>query len=224
MIAYLCSICFILFALLGSIHFWCFHEPFYASEHRSLTLYGKIICDHIGITEEELDELTHFTLHYLNDRNASLDKQMTIKGQLREVFTEDEKLHMIDVRNLNLIANRLLIVSGIVFAATLVYLLIKGYPLQELFIAYKKVLLIVLAFFLVLGAWVFIDFDSFWTMFHHVFFPGNDLWILDLRKDILIMIVPPEFFFHLVTRIFFTFIGSLLLAYLLLFICRSKNG
>ena len=111
-ICYLCSFCFILFALLASIHFWCFYEPFYASEHRSLTLYGKSIADHIGINETELDELTHFTLSYLNDKDASLDKQMIVKGQLREVFTDDEKLHMIDVRNLNLIANKLLIISG----------------------------------------------------------------------------------------------------------------
>ena len=96
------------------------------------------------------------------------------------------------------------------------YLIIKKYPIIDLFATYKKVLLIILTVFLLLGAWVFIDFDSFWTMFHHVFFPGNDLWILDLRKDILIMIVPPEFFFHLVSRIFFTFIGSILLAYVLL--------
>ncbi len=222
---YLCSFSFILFALLASIHFWSFYEPFYASEHRSLTLYGKPIHEHIGIGLEELDELTHFTLSYLNDKDASLDKQMTVKGQLREVFTDDEKLHMIDVRNLNLTANCLMAVSGIVFALSLAYLLIRKYPLGDLFVAYKKVLLIVMTVFLVLGAWVFIDFDSFWTMFHHVFFPGNDLWILDLRKDILIMIVPPEFFFHLVSRIFFTFIGSLLLGYFVLFMNRRpKNG
>ncbi|MBR4462268.1 MAG: TIGR01906 family membrane protein [Erysipelotrichaceae bacterium] len=224
-ISYLCSITFILFAFLGNVHFWCFYEPFYASEHRTLTLYGKSIPEHIGISEEELDDLTHFTLSYLNDKDASLDRQMTIKGQLREVFTDDEKLHMIDVRNLNLFANKLLVVSGVVFVLTLIYLVVKKYPLAELFGIYKKVLLIVLAIFLLLGAWVFIDFDSFWTNFHHVFFPGNDLWILDLRKDILIMIVPPTFFFHLVSRIFFTFIGSLLLGNFLLYMNRrSSNG
>ena len=225
LLRYVCCFSFILFALLGSIHFWSFYEPFYASEHRSLTLYGKPIPEHIGISIDELDELTHFTLSYLNDKDASLDKQMTVKGQLREVFTDDEKLHMVDVRRLNLTANFLLILSGILFALSLGYLIIKKYPMQDLFMTYKKVLLIILSVFLLLGAWVFIDFDSFWTMFHHVFFPGNDLWILDLRKDILIMIVPPEFFFHLVSRIFFTFIGSILLAYVLLRMNRrSQHG
>ena len=222
-ICYICSISFILFALLGSIHFWCFYEPFYASEHRSLTLYGKTIPEHIGISVEELDELTHFTRSYLNDKDASLDKQMTIKGKMCEVFTDDEKLHMIDVRNLNLIANKLLILSGIVFVMTLFYLLIRKYPLGELFAVYKKVLLIVLAVFLVLGAWVFIDFDSFWNFFHHIFFAANDLWILDLRRDILIMIVPPEFFNHLVITITVTFFVLLLSPVLLywLFVKRK---
>ncbi len=225
LLSYVCCFSFILFTLLGSIHFWSFYEPFYASEHRSLTLYGKPIHEHIGISIDELDELTHFTLSYLNDKDASLDKQMTVKGQLCEVFTDDEKLHMVDVRRLNLTANFLLIVSGVLFVLSLGYLIITKYPMQDLFATYKKVLLFILSVFLLLGAWVFIDFDSFWTMFHHVFFPGNDLWILDLRKDILIMIVPPEFFFHLVSRIFFSFIGSILLAYVLLRMNRrSQHG
>jgi len=65
----------------------------------------------------------------------------------------------------------------------------------------------------VLGIWILIDFDSFWTSFHHVFFPSNDLWLLDLRKDILIMIVPPEFFNHLVVTIVVTFIAIIAVSY-----------
>ena len=209
MVCLICSLSFILFAFLGAVHFWCFHEPFYASEHRKLTLYGKSLPEHIGISIEELDELTSFTLDYLNDKNASLDRQMNIKGQMREVFTEDEKLHMVDVQKLNLIANKLLLISAIICLICIAFLLIKKQPFSILFNVYKKTMLTVLSVFAALGIWVFLDFDSFWTMFHHVFFPGNDLWILDLRKDILIMIVPPEFFYHLVIRILFTFIAIL---------------
>ncbi len=75
-----------------------------------------------------------------------------------------------------------------------------------------------------LGAWILIDFDGFWTYFHHVFFPGNDLWLLDLRSDILIMIVPPEFFNHLVVTIVITFVSLILLFGLFLYFMNKKES
>ena len=216
------AICFIIAALLFSVHFWAFNESFYRFEHSKLRLYGNTIADHIGISEEDLDKLTHFTLSYLNDPNASLDIQMNVKGQDREIFTDEEKLHMIDVRNLNLTANTLLIMTSIISLIAVVYAVFKK-ELSFLFKAYKKVLLAAGMVLLVLGVWILIDFDSFWTMFHHVFFPTNELWILDLRKDILIMIVPPEFFNHLVITIVVTFIAILALAYFALRFVTKKG-
>ena len=98
----------------------------------------------------------------------------------------------------------------------LVYNFLLHYLLYHLFHAYKKVLGYVLLVIGALVVWIVIDFDSFWTMFHHLFFPGNDLWLLDLRKDILIMIVPPEFFNHLVLMIVSTFLFIIISSYLLL--------
>ena len=206
---------FIIGSLILAIHFWSFNEPFYRSEHSKLTLYGRSIADHIGISEEDLDELTHFTLSYLNDPKASLDLQMEVSGQMREIFTDDEKAHMVDVRNLNLAANYI----GIFCLFTSVFAIVhamKKKQLPLLFESYKRILFYTAAVLAVLGVWILIDFDSFWTMFHHVFFPSNELWILDLRKDILIMIVPPEFFNHLVITIVVTYIVLLAAAYVVL--------
>ena len=207
---------FILFALLGSIHFWCFNESFYTSEHNKLTLYGKSIADHIGISDEDLKDLTHFTLSYLNDPDASLEREMIIKGELREVFTDDEKLHMEDVRDLNLIANRLILISAVIFIASMILIVIRKYSFSLLFDTYRRVLVYISVFLGVVGSWILIDFDSFWTFFHHIFFAGNDLWLLDLRKDVLIMIVPPDFFNHLVITIVVTFVVLLVIAYMVL--------
>ena len=60
----------------------------------------------------------------------------------------------------------------------------------------------VLLFFLLFAL---IDFDSFWRNFHEIFFT-NDLWLLDPRTDILIMMVPLQFFYDLVMRIVITFV------------------
>ncbi len=215
------SIFCILFSLLFSIHFWSFNERFYTSEHDTLTLYGKSIADHIGISDEDLADLTSFTLDYLNDPKASLDRQMKIHGEMREVFTDDEKAHMVDVRRLNLGANYLLIISAVISAAGIVYAVWKK-QVRSLSVSYRKALLYAMAVISVLGVWILIDFDSFWTMFHHVFFPSNDLWLLDLRKDVLIMIVPPEFFNHLVIRIVVNAV-ALLFGFFALFHFLSKR-
>ncbi len=216
------SLACILFCLLFSIHFWSFNEAFYTSEHGKLTLYGKSIADHIGISDEQLKELTSFTLDYLNDPDASLDLRMNIKGEMREVFTDDEKAHMVDVRRLNLTASQLLVICSILTLCGIVYALLKK-ECGSLFRSYQKTFLCFMAAIAVLGAWILIDFDSFWTMFHHIFFPGNDLWLLDLRSDVLIMIVPPDFFNHLVIRIVVTAVALILFLFLLLHFLMRKE-
>ena len=222
-LTYVISISFILTAFLSTVHFCCFDERFYQNEHDKIMLYGKHINEHIGISNEDLKELTSFTLDYLNDSNATLDKQMNINGKIREVFTDDEKAHMVDVRNLNLNSVYLCIVSFIVFITCfLVYLYKKG-SLNNLYRNYKYTLLNVLIIFGIIGFWVLVDFNSFWTLFHKIFFTSNDLWILDLRKDILIMIVPPEFFNHLVIRIIINFIANIFIFGLLLFVFSRKK-
>ena len=222
-LTYVISITFILTAFLGTVHFCCFDEDFYARQHNKIMLYGKHINEHIGISNDELSDLTHFTLSYLNNPNASLDLVMNVNGVDREVFTNDEKAHMVDVRNLNLASVYICIAAFMVFSVCMIYYLIKKKSIYYLFSNYKKTLLYSLLFFGILGLWIMIDFDSFWTLFHKIFFTGNDLWILNLRKDILIMIVPPEFFNNLVIRILILFILSIVLFGLVLFLANRKK-
>lgn len=223
-LTYIVSISFVLFALLGVVHICCFDNSFYKREHDKLELGGKKIADYIGISRDELMDLTDFTLHYLNDPDASLDLKMKIKGTEREVFTDDEKAHMVDVRKLNLSANALCIISFTVFFICLMFYNRKKYEIYLLYRNYGRVLIYVLVFFGFIGTWILIDFNSFWNFFHQIFFAGNDLWILDLRKDILIMIVPPDFFNDLVLRIVMLFVASILGFWLLLYLANRKKA
>lgn len=205
-VTYVISISFILASLLLSVHFYCYNRNFYTKEHNSIQLYGKGIAEYIGISDDDLYELTDFTLDYLNNPDSSLNKQMLINGELREVYTNDEKAHMEDVRKLNLNAVYIMHISLCLFIISIVYYFVNKGSITLLTKNYIKALLITLAIFSVIGGYILVDFNSFWTNFHHIFFAGNDLWLLDLRKDILIMIVPPEFFNHLVIRIVIMFV------------------
>ena len=46
---------------------------------------------------------------------------------------------------------------------------------------------------LVLGVWALIDFNSLFTVFHRLAFPGKTNWIFDSRADQIILILPEEF-------------------------------
>lgn len=222
-ITFIISISFILATLLGVVHFCSFDTKFYRLEHDKILLYGKHVNEHIGITNEDLDELTEFTLNYLNDKEDSLDKKLIISGVEREVFTNDEKAHMVDVKKLNINSIYIGVVSFVIFIASIFfYLLIKG-DAFNLYTNYRKTLTYSLIFFGIIGFWILIDFDSFWTTFHHIFFSSNDLWLLNLRTDVLIMIVPPEFFNHLVTKIVIIFILIIILFYFVLYSLAKRK-
>lgn len=47
--------------------------------------------------------------------------------------------------------------------------------------------------FLLFGIWAFVDFDSLFTAFHALCFPGKDNWIFDARTDQIIRVLPEVF-------------------------------
>ena len=53
---------------------------------------------------------------------------------------------------------------------------------------------------------IYFDFSKYFTLFHHIFF-SNDLWILNPRTDLLIQMLPEEFFMSIATRIVISFIS-----------------
>jgi len=57
-----------------------------------------------------------------------------------------------------------------------------------------------LVLFLFLITMILKDFSGFWVQFHHLFF-NNDLWLLNPETDILIQMLPQQFFYDLVVRI-----------------------
>ena len=213
----------ILFTFLFTVNFWCFNISFYNKQHNKIKLYDQSISEYIGIDDKQLKDLTIFVLDYLNDKNDSLDLEMNIKGEDREVFTQDEKDHMVDVKKLNLNARYVMIISFVLVLLISIYLIKKHISINYIFITYKKGLLYFLLFFSLLAFWILIDFDSFWTFFHKIFFAGNELWLLNLKKDILIMIVPPEFFNNLVIRILITFLGLLFIIFISLYLINNRK-
>lgn len=195
----------LLVGILSSIDYWCFNKEFYYSEYSKLNT-----AESIGMSEDDLNKATDTLLDYLKDKRGDLIVEASVNGKTREVFNQRETAHMIDVKalyqNVLIIRN----VFGILVVICLALLIFK-YDFKYLFIEYKNALLVFVFIFSLIGIFCLIDFNTFWIGFHHVFFPNNDLWLLDPRTDILIMMVPEQFFFDLcisiVLSIFVLIIG-----------------
>lgn len=158
------------------------------------------ISQNIGIGESELLESTKKLLDYLKGKRDNIDFKVTIKGEMVEFFSDRDKLHMVDVKNLFQIGN--ILRNGLALFMGLVIILFKFYKRLKIDII-KCVLfssIIGVVLFLILIILISIDFNRYFTIFHEIFF-NNDLWLLDPSTDRLVNIFPEEFFADTVIRI-----------------------
>ena len=107
-------------------------------------------------------------------------------------------------------------------AGLFILLFIFAKQKRDIFRGYVLSNYIFLAVFAAIAIYAAVDFTSFWTSFHHVFFT-NDLWLLDPATDNLILMVPEQFFFDLVFRIVGWFVGIGALLYLVSFYFSKKK-
>ncbi len=193
---------FIIIGLFGEVlSGCCLDEDFFISEYEKMNTANDM-----GMSHEELMEATNVLLDYLKDKRDDISLKVTVRGQEVEMFDQRETLHMVDVKELYLNAialTRILGIMGIIAFIALVAL--KGTRMQALK-GYHTGNMVFLGIIAVLGIYALIDFNSFWTNFHLLFF-DNDLWLL-YPDERLIQMVPEQFFSDLVARIVIIFVVS----------------
>lgn len=181
----------------GVIKGMALSENFYEKEYIKLNR-----AEHIGMSQEDLMKTTRQLIGYMNNTEPELDVKATINGQEREVFNEQERLHMVDV--LKLIGGwnlYMYLVFGLSAAAlVLFFFIVRGRRLFTLSKIFVTGSIIAIAFFGILGVWAAIDFNAFWTSFHLIFF-NNDLWLMDSSTSVMINMFPSQFFNDIVMRI-----------------------
>lgn len=189
----------------------CFDLSFYSKEYQK---YNN--AETIGISDEELMETTEVLLDYIADKRDDMVVYATIHGVEREVFNQREKDHMVDVKNLYLLAMKVKQGCTICAGMMMIYFIFKHkkQALKILAQGYQKACGIFVAIVAGLGIAAYIDFTSFWTLFHQIFF-SNDLWLLNPKTDIMILMVPEGFFYDLVFKIATGFILIMLILLIL---------
>ncbi len=206
--AVICGLLILFILLLTATQILCFGIPdWWRNEYTKYNtpqyVRGEMSMDDaVYVTEQMLD--------YCIGRIDSLDNvQATIDGNTAPFFTEREKLHLADCRNLFMAAYNARTISLILLIVLLIaiylslskkrsgddisesgrslsfaYIMSKGYLYSLAVVAVISVIIAVISF---------IDFTYVFTVFHHIFF-DNDLWILYPDEDNLINIMQEAVF------------------------------
>ncbi|WIV11268.1 TIGR01906 family membrane protein [Proteiniborus sp. MB09-C3] len=189
--------------LLTDVEAVAFDLDFYEKKYEEYN-----ITEVTGIEMKNLMTVTSEMLDYLKGKRENLIIFAQVNNKTEQVFEEREILHMVDVKDL--------FSKGYIIRNTMLIALIISLAFLALFHrkAIGKAFIIAslwpTAIMAILGLLMYIDFNKYFNYFHHIFFT-NDLWLLDPNTDILIQMLPLEFFSSMAYRILLFFIAELLL-------------
>ncbi|MFU0800976.1 MAG: TIGR01906 family membrane protein [Xylanivirga thermophila] len=186
---------FVIFSIVLEVT--AFDIDFYKYEYERLN-----IPQYTGMPLQDLVKVTRHLFSYINNNASSLQVKAVIHGKEQYVFNSREIAHMKDVKVLfnKGYTSRYIAFLLLLIMLLLLYLTTKGKTLLYLAKGYIIWLIIVIILLMVLFLFISEDFMSFWIQFHHMLF-DNDLWLLDPDTDILVNMVPEEFFFDLTYKI-----------------------
>ena len=169
------------------------------------------VAEYAGISQETLDKVTIGLIDYMDDQRDDLII-LSDEQEGHELFNTKEKAHMIDVKNLFILGQRINTMLFIILLLILIfYLSYDKNGMKKHFLKYSAITLsIILGIWLIMAILAMIDFTAFWTAFHKVFFT-NDLWLLNPATDLLIRMMPQRFFVRVVIHILVRFLASYVL-------------
>ena len=168
-------------------------------------------------------EITNLSMDQLMDITDNIILYLKNKGGnelLEPYFNQREILHMEDVQNLYII-NRWIRNIGIFLLALISFHYIKNKQIYQMGKILAKDTLATYIFLGFLAISYILNFQKSFLYFHKIFF-RNDLWILDPRTDLMIKMLPENFFMGMARNIFFLYIFTLILVQILGFIIIKR--
>ena len=154
---------------------------------------------HLSVKASSYEEYAAAISGYLDGKTDDMQvSDPENPGQKKDAFSEKENLHMQDVQGLvNLLKSMRWIGGGLALAVIAgLYLFGKDKrPLlmKQVFQGFSDGSMALLTAVIGIGIWGVVNFDGlFWT-FHQVSF-ANDLWLLNPAIDLLVALMPVEFF------------------------------
>lgn len=209
--AFLIALALILACLLLSITVNAEDSNYYTSFQKK-----NSISQATGKSYDELAVINEDIVSYIRSGQTKL---------LEKHFNEKEVAHMIDVYGLFNLANNVMNYSFtfiLLSLALAIYLKVKN-KLFPLIRRYIFIILLIIVCFIIL---ISTDFNKYFTIFHEIFF-DNDLWILNPETDLMIQMMPINFFIEMSIKIVVYFIIMLAFIFALIsfnqFLAKRNN-
>ena len=197
--AFLISLSIILFVLLYSIDFMAKDISYYNNFHNEYKIDKES-----GLSKEWIENASNSLVEFIKNG----DKEV-----LKHHFNKKEISHMEDVYKLFKL-DRVVYTSLFIF--TLVVFLYK--IIKNDFILFKYIRKYILITYMTVISFLGICslfFSESFIYFHKLFF-NNDLWLLDYETDLMIRILPEEFFFMLFLNVLVLSTIGIFLVYIFL--------
>ena len=220
-IGFVAGIATILFLFITSFEIAAYGD--YSWYEKEYLKYG--VLDELEMEISDVLDVTEEMMAYLRGNREDLVVHTIVDGEEREFFNDREKAHMVDVQELFIGGLWIRRIAVVLLILSIIFLIKTKADLKRMLpnsflAATGSVLLLTI----VAGAVFMSDFSKYFTIFHEIFF-DNDLWLLDPRTDLLIRMLPEEFFLDMVARIgviFFVAIFLLLIISIVMLV-KSKN-
>lgn len=160
------------------------------------------VTENIEMSMDNIMDVMEELMNYLHDDRDSLENIVTVvNGQERDFFSEREKIHMADCKEIFIDAFMLKKLSTMIFIIVVVIMiLMKIFDLRQFIKICGIISMGILLAALAIAITAAIDFDASFTMFHKIFF-DNDLWILYPETDLIINILVEDFFRDMAVKI-----------------------
>lgn len=212
--SYFISIISIFVLLATTVIFFGFNPHVFFFIQSKITLFNKPINEYIGISLDTLKSLYINTFDFLKSHNYD-------QSIIYRFFNDKELTHLKDIQLIYSNLKTIYLICLLILLISFILILLKKININRYLNCFKNVIFFTLIVFLILGLYAIVDFNGFWTMFHHFLFT-NDLWLLSYSTDVLLMMMPENLFFILVLCILFIFVLLVFIYYRLLDLLRKK--
>ncbi len=185
------AVSIVLFLITGSVA-WAFNNS--GMYQRGFDKYRVAFAS--GITPADLRQVAADIRGYFNSTEEPLLVRTQVRGEEREIFSRREVLHMKDVKRLVWWVYGIAAASGFYILAVMAWgTVFRGrrfFPKLALWGLQGAGLTV--AIVVVFGLLAVAGFDTLFLKFHQLSF-SNDFWLLDPRRDYLVILFPQGFWF-----------------------------
>lgn len=195
------TIIIFLVILLTSIQIITFNRQYYNWHYSNYNISLTT-----NIEQKDLMYITNEMLKYLDGKRENLIIYSKVNGINQQVFGDREIYHMKDVQKLFVIAKYIRNIGfGLIIILFMTFYKLHKSILKKTLKYIKNCYLSIILLLIVISVIISTNFNHYFTVFHQIFF-NNDLWLLDPKTDILINLVPLQFFINTAILILFIFI------------------